>query len=848
VGDVELRSDADRSLLAGWNATPAAGPPRTVHALFEEQAASTPSAVAVADDQGRLTYAALDAAAGRIARRLIEAGAGPERGVALLSGRHAGCVAGLLGILKSGSFFVPLDASLPSARLATMIRLAGVRAVLAQPGMEHAVPVPGLPVILLDDPFAGGARPSGEAAAFTCRPARPASTAYVIFTSGSTGEPRGVVVEHRAIADRALARAAAHRFGPGDRVLHFLSMSFDASLEALLPPLVSGAAVVMHPDPRGETPEGCFARVRAGGITVADVPVGFLHELADHAARSGERLPGTLRLIVSGGESPSGERIAALLRAAGGPLVVENDYGPTETTVVATAHALRLPEEAGEPVPIGRPVAHTTIHLLDGRMNPAPLGALGEIFIGGAGVARGYAGRPSETALRFVPDPFSPEPGARLYRSGDMGRHLEDGTLIFAGRRDGQIKLRGHRIELGEIEAALLRLDGVREAAVRVVEKPAGISLAACIVPTPGARLDAQEIRGALGTILPEPMVPSAVILMERMPRTSSGKVDRRALPLPGPPAGRATRNLPRDGQERAIAQTWREVLRLDQVDVEESFFEAGGNSLLAVRLVALLRREHGIDLPVAAVFQHPTIAGLASVARGGAAAAEALVTLRSGSGLPPVVFVHAVGGGVSDFRHVASHLDPRRPMYALHGLGDAPARIEEAGARCSAAIESRVPAGPIHLVGWSHGGLVAWEAAHRLRAAGRAVGALVLVDAPAPGVLEGVAFSFAAEPPADLEADDARAWIAGVESRARAAREYRPRPYGGDVVLIRGTESEGALLGDDWLGWQGLVEGRLALEWASGSHMSMMEGEGARRIASIVEQHASGRAAAAED
>jgi len=865
LGELDLRSEAERAVTDAANSTAVLRPPRLVQALVEERAARAGSADAIVDEEGTLSYAELDALANRIARRLRRYGIGPEAGVGLLAGRTARSIAGILGIFKSGGVLVPLDASLPTRRLDTMLSLAGVRAVVSERGLDSALASRDFPVVRLD------AEDLASESADPLEPmARPSNAAYVIFTSGSTGEPKGAVVEHGAIAERSVARAEQSGLGPGDRMLHFHSPVFDGALEEILTTLCSGATVVVHPDPRGETPEGFLQRAAGARLTVAHLPVGFLHLLADDLAKSGAPLPGSLRHIITGGESPSGSRLAALLRgAARGRLTVCNAYGPTEAVIEATAYYATSEEETRDPVPIGLPIANSTVYLLDRRMRPVPLGATGEIYIGGKVLARGYAGRSAETAASFLPDPFSAEPGARLYRTGDLARQRSDGELVFLGRRDGQVKLRGFRVELGEIETALSRLDSVREAAVLVRERGAGAYLVAYVVPAGGTELDAGKLRAALAAALPDYMVPRIFIPLVGMPRTATGKVDRRALPAPERETRKGKRLAPRDDLERALAGFWAEALGGGGDDIEEDFFEAGGNSLLAMRIVGSIRRELNADLPVSAVFREPTIAGLARLLRRDALETSPLVTLRAGAGLPPLVCVHEVGGGISAFAALADHLDPRRPVLGIHGFDDAPAgRIEDAAARYAGAIARAVPEGPIDLLGWSYGGLVAYETALSLSQAGREVRTLVLLDAAAPGdeaqekrnrpALASTAAAMwgievekedagevlaaardAGALPADVDGEQAAAWLAGVAARMDAAESYRPRPYDGKVVLVRGTESIVGRTRDDLLGWQRLVTGSLALEWAPGSHYSVVSGDGARVVAAIVERHA---------
>ncbi|HKY31926.1 MAG TPA: amino acid adenylation domain-containing protein, partial [Candidatus Polarisedimenticolia bacterium] len=733
LGEIDLRSPEERAAADRANDTLAPRPETTLHELVLAQALKTPDLPAVVGEDGQLTYAELAERAGRLAARLVREGAGPERGVALLAGRTLDAVAGMLGVLASGAALVPLEPTVPPARMKTMLDAAGVLAVVCERGMQSALPPEAPPVIFLDEAL------RDEEADLPAPPCRlPRAAASVLFTSGSTGEPKGVITEHRSIADRTITSAQIHRLGPGQRVLWFHSLLFDATFDDVFPSLCSGATVVIHPDPRGEGPEELMARCRRHGVTTVFIPVGVFHALAAEA-EAGLPIPVSLREITTGGERPSASRAAALLGAASGRLSVNHIYGPTETSVFVTSWQLSSSRSAREPLPLGFPLANTTLHIVDRLLRPVAEGALGEIAVGGIGVARGYAGRPAATAERFVPDPFSGEPGARLYLTGDLGRRLPGGEIAFHGRRDGQVKLRGHRIELGEIEAALLRAPGVREAAVLVRGEGAAARLTAFVTATGSEPPDPAALRASLRASLPGYMVPEAIVALDEMPRTPTGKVARRLLPEPGRATAARPAVAPRDDLERAVASAWRTALGRDDAgeDIEEGFFEAGGNSLLAVRLVTALRRTQGIDLPVAAVFTEPTIAGLARMARCGGAPPEPdpLVTLRHGEGLAPVVCFHGVGGGVSDFAELASCLDPRRLVLGLHALhAGAPAGIEEAAERSARVIARRLPQGPLTLVGWSYGGLVAYETALRLAEAGRAIAALILIDVPAPG------------------------------------------------------------------------------------------------------------------
>ncbi|MFN8178104.1 MAG: amino acid adenylation domain-containing protein [bacterium] len=846
LGSLDLRSPAERALVDEMNRTGARLAGRTLETLIAERAARAPDDVAVLDEEVALTYAELERRAEGIARRLRRAGVRCETTVGLLAGRGASAIAAMLGIWKSGGVYVPLDASQPRERLAAMLRDAHVRVLLAERGLESALPEPRPTILPLD-----GEDAAGEDGAPVEAGVDPRNAAYVIFTSGSTGEPKGVVVEHGPIAARVEAQAAAHGFRPGERSLHFLPLPFDASLHEILTALVSGATLVVHPDPRGETPGDLLVRCERAAIAVADLPPGFLHEMAEDLARSGGTTPPSLRRILTGGEAPRAALVAKLLRAGRAGLELWNAYGPTEAVIDAIGGEVTLEESSRDLVPLGRPLVHSAAYLLDAQLHPVPIGAVGEIFVGGPVLARGYVARPAQTAEVFLPDPFASETGARMYRTGDLARRLGDGRLVFVGRRDAQVKVRGFRVELGEIESALASVPGVVEAVVTMRGEGAEKRLVAHFASPEGNALDADVVRAALRERLPEYMIPADVVRLDALPRTRTGKVDRRALPTPDAARRHGVRVAPRDDVERDLASLWGETLRLadDEVDVEESFFAAGGNSLLAIRLVASIRRRLGVELPVAAIFREPTLAGLARTLhagaptdhRGAAKPVAALVRLRADSSGAPLVCFPAIGGGVSDFAQLARRLD--RPVWGVPAIDALAGSIEEAAAAGADAIVCAVPEGPVHLLGWSYGALVAFETARHLEAAGREVGALLLVDAPAPGAGEAAADpplpgAGAALPP-ELTAEDAARWLEGLAARRDAIRRYRPRLWSGHAVVVRGTDSTAGRLLDASLGWSALVSGAVDVAWVPGSHDSLLTGEGAGAVAALVERYA---------
>jgi len=735
VSDLDPATEDDLKSLAGWNATGVDVPPGLLlHRLFEAQAARTPDALAVAatSDGRSLSYRALDVRADGLARRLRSLGVGPEARVGIGIGRSVDFAVALLGTLKAGAAFVPLDPAYPSARLGSMIRDAGVAALLVdrdEPGRWDAGPVP----ILRVDLDAETDVDAGRIVVAT----DPDHPAYVIFTSGSTGRPRGVAVTHRSVVNHALAAARLFGLTPADRVLQFASPSFDIAIEEIFPAWSAGATVVLRGDDL--LPPAEFARfVEAGGITVLDLPTAYWHAWVAGLAESGARLPEGLRLVVVGGEEALARAFATWTALGGDRVRWINTYGPTEATVIATAFE-PTPGALPTTLPIGGPIANTQVHVLDDRMRPRPIGVAGELYIGGAGVARGYLDRPGPTAERFVPDPIGGVPGARLYRTGDLARWRADGTLEFLGRTDDQVKVRGFRVEPGEVESAVLACPGVREAAVSARD---GV-LAAYVVPRDGHEVDPGSIRRALKDRLPPHLVPTSIVALASLPITGSGKVDRAALPAPGRPDLGRDVIAPRDEVEARLVAIWEDLLPARPIGVADDFFELGGHSMLAVRLLAKVEEGFGRRLGLATLFRGATIEDIAPLLRPGAdpaTGAEAwspLVTIRAGGPGPAFFCVHPAGGIVYCFQDLARRLGDR-PFYGLQSRGIDDDRtplttIEEMAARYVEELRRAQPAGPYHVGGWSLGGLVAFEMARQLVDDGHEVATVALLDAGAP-------------------------------------------------------------------------------------------------------------------
>ncbi|APR84357.1 Malonyl CoA-acyl carrier protein transacylase [Minicystis rosea] len=603
-----LPSDERRRVLHTWNETRAPYPAgETIHGLFEAQVAKRPDAIAVVAGEARVTYRDLDSRANRLARHLQSLGVGPDTVVGLCLPRSAEMVVGLLGILEAGGAYVPLDPAHPHKRLAQILAEAGATVVVTMNSLAGALPEEGIRCVRLDGDAAildqeSDTRPNGGAG--------PGNLVYVLFTSGSTGKPKGVAIEHRNLVN--YVRGIAERLAlPEDaRYAHVSTFSADLGNTVLFPPLCLGGTLHVIDEALTTDPEGLADYFDRERIDCLKIVPSHLSALLS-GTRPEKVLPQTC--LVLGGEASSWELLDRIERLAP-RMRVMNHYGPTETTVGAIAFPV---EKSKRPptaiVPLGRPLPNTRIYVLDATRNPVPIGVPGEVYIGGAGVARGYLGRPDLTAERFLPDPFVTDPEARMYRTGDRARALPDGTLVFLGRADHQVKIRGFRVELGEIEAALSAHGGAREAVVLVHEEtPGDKRLVACVVPRDGERPAPEDIKSSLGSWLPEHMVPAVVHVLEAMPLNANGKIDRQALSALETTFAANDYVAPRTPTEELLASIWADVFERDRIGVHDRFADLGGHSLLAIQIVARAGDAFQTEIPLRAIFEAPTIAGLA--------------------------------------------------------------------------------------------------------------------------------------------------------------------------------------------------------------------------------------------
>jgi amino acid adenylation domain-containing protein len=607
VTRLPLLTTAERQLLlVDWNDTSGPVPETTAHQLFEAQVERSPDAPAAVFEGETLSFAELNARANQLAHYLRRQDVGPERRVALSMERSLDLVVGMLGVLKAGGAFVPLDPSYPSERLAFMLEDCGAQLLLTQDALVDGLPSEGKRVVRID----------GEQHLIKQMPednpepvVGAGNLAYVIYTSGSTGRPKGTLLHHRGLSNTALTAGQAHGYAPGGRVLQYASSSFDASVCEVFGTLLAGATLVLAPRERLMPDEPLRTLLQEQGVTAATLTPAVLAQLTDKGLEG-------LRTIISAGEA----LVPELARRWSQGRVVLNAYGPTEATVCATI--TRGPVRP-ERVTIGKPWTNVRVYVLDRSLSPVPVGVAGELYVAGVGVARGYHGQAGLTAERFMPDAFSTEPGSRMYRTGDRVRWLEDGELEYLGRIDFQVKLRGFRIELGEVESALLAHPGVREAVAVVREDSPGdrrlVAYVSAAERTEPSEVEAAPEPSALRAFvkerLPEYMVPSAIVVLDTMPLAPGGKLDRKALPAPEARAElRPSYEAPRHELEQQVADLWAELLRVDKVGIHDNFFELGGHSLLATQLVARVRSAFNVELSLRKLYEQPTVAGMTLV------------------------------------------------------------------------------------------------------------------------------------------------------------------------------------------------------------------------------------------
>ncbi|HWM24950.1 MAG TPA: amino acid adenylation domain-containing protein [Chthoniobacterales bacterium] len=727
--------------LRDWHGTEAPWPSTAcVHQLFEQQVERTPDAPALRFGEETLSYRELNFRANALANLLRAQGLGADAVVGICVERSFDMVASVLAVLKAGAAYLPLDPAYPHERLQFMLEDSRAAILLTQTELRHVFPNCNTPALFLDEDWPRGAHPSGENPENITTPA---SLSYLIYTSGSTGKPKGVAMVHRALVNLIDWQLKDSRLNAAAKTLQFTSLSFDVSFQEIFSTLCLGGTLVLIPADLRLNPPELWNFIVREKIARIFLPFVALQQLADAAAAEGTTAE-ALREVVTAGEQLQVTPRLREMFARHPEATLHNHYGPSETHVVTALTLSGDPQQWPALPSIGRPIQNTQIYLLDENGKPAPPGVPGELCIGGVALARGYFERPDITAERFVRDPFSEDAGARLYKTGDLARWLLNGEIEFLGRIDQQVKIRGYRIELGEIEAALNKLPAVRESVVIARERlPGQKELVAYLIAHQTGIVDTVQLRQELKQHLPDQMVPSSFVFLEKFPLTSSGKVDRKSLPMPGlrivaaapaPPSERPW--LPIQFQ---LVQIWEEILGVKPVGIRDNFFELGGHSLLAVKMMDRVREITGRQLPVTALFKEATITHLAELILGEEQnALLPMIELQARGARLPFYFLHGdvIGGGFY-VRDLSRLLGDNQPFYVLPPVeipeGALPS-VEVMATQHLKDLRAHRPNGPYLLGGFCIGGLIAYEMAQRLSAVGEEVSFVALIDPELPG------------------------------------------------------------------------------------------------------------------
>ncbi|WP_225804853.1 non-ribosomal peptide synthetase, partial [Streptomyces sp. NK15101] len=858
---------ADLAVRAEANDTDGPLPDGLLHDAVLARAAATPDAPAVISRALTLTYADLDRRSNQVGHALRAQGAGPGDLVAIVMDKGWEQVVAALGILRAGAAYVPIDARVPVERLHVLLESAGISRVVTQPWVEDTADWPqGVTrtVVRADDE--GEDAPLGESGA------KPGDLAYVIFTSGSTGLPKGVMIEHGAALNTVVDVNERYGVTAADRALGLSAMHFDLSVYDVFGLLSAGGALVL-PEPAAHREPARWAElVSEHGVTVWNSVPALMEMFTEHALSNGlTGLP--VRLVMMSGDwipVSLPDRIRLLLPDA----ELWSLGGATEASIWSILHPIGDVPDDCVSIPYGKAMRNQRFHVLDGAMRPCPVWVPGDLYIAGVGLARGYLNDEAKTRAAFLHHPVT---GERLYRTGDMGRFLPDGTIEFLGRLDSQVKIQGYRIELGEVEAALTQCEGVRSAAVVAAGEQHGPKrLIAYVVLDEGRDDTEEQITEALRRVVPSHLVPQRILVLDELPLSDNGKVDRAALPAPEEVAAEGAGFVaPRDEVERRLAEIWAEFFGVTEIGVTASFFDLGGDSLLAVRLMARIARGLGRSLPLSTLFARPTIELLAQAVReagSGEEGRKALVPVRTGGSRTPLVFVHPVGGDVLCYAELAELLGDDQPFYALQLPDTELTSVEAMAAHYVAAVREALPEGPYRLGGWSMGGVVALEMAALLTAAGAEVELLAVIDLMVePGPAEGAPVSdetllswfardlaglagvdwelppgaFDGRPPVRVLHAEARAagalsedidldTLSGIVDRFRnnyrALLRHTPSRFAGRVVSLRAAD--GGATVETASRWMRHFPGDATLVDVPGDHYTVMRGERLRVLA----------------
>ena len=859
-----LSQSEQNQILVEWNARKLEVPTdQCVHQLFAQLADSTPDAIALVYENQQLTYRELNSRANQIGQYLQSLGVKPEVMVGICVERSIEMIVGFLGILKAGGAYIPLDPRLPQQRQSYIIEDTQTDILLTQASLVAELPECGK-TICLDSHWGLISQHSPENPRTGVKPN---NLAYIIYTSGSTGKPKGVMIEHRSLMNFTLVAAKEYGITNDDRVLQFASPSFDTAVEEIYPTLTVGGTVVLRTEQMLLSDDEFWQHCREWRISVLNFPTAYWHQLTTQLSPLELRIPEHLRLVIIGGEEAKLEQVKRWYQGIAhlqNPPKLVNSYGPTEATVSSTLYWLNSTPEIS--VPIGRPMSNTQVYVLSKNQKPVPIGVSGELYIGGAGLARGYWHHQELTEHSFIPNPFPGSKSPYLYKTGDKVRYRADAQIEFLGRVDNQVKIRGFRIELGEIETVLMQHPQLQSALVTVrEEQPGDKRLIAYIIPRSN-QLTYHDLRQYLALQLPDYMLPSAWVFLDTFPLTPNGKIDYLALPTVEANTSQSTEIIsPRDKVELHLTKIWSEVLTIYPVGVTDNFFDLGGHSLLTVSLMTKIQHQFGTKLPISTIFQNGTIEQQATLLRQQTTVQtwSPLVAIQPHGTKPPLFCVHPGGGSVINYVNLANALGSDQPFYGLEALGfdegqQPQNRVEQMATDYIKALQTIQPHGPYFLAAWCFGCLVAFEMATQLQTQGEKISFLGFLDIYDFSIDEtllddlSLFMSFFGEHltvssthlkqldsnqqltyaleqakqlkliPPDFQLAQVHRLLNVAKSHDIAIANYLPQHYKGQITLFQALEGIAATSNNPTQDWENLAD-NVELHWVPGDHRTML-------------------------
>jgi amino acid adenylation domain-containing protein len=886
VSQLPLISPAERQkILEKWNDTASNYPhDRCLHQLFEVKAAENPQAVALVCQGESLTYGELEQQAHQLACYLQSLGVQEETLVGVCLDRSLAMIVSLFAILKAGGAYLPLDPNYPIARLTYLLEDAGAEILITQSKLRDCLPTTSPQVVCLDQDWQRVLVSNNNLVSQV----NSHNLAYVIYTSGSTGNPKGVEIEHHSVVNTLCDLEQRFKVTSQDRILAVSSLSFDLSVYDIFGVLGSGGTVIMPQPEHCPNPEHWLELMTLEQVTIWNSAPALMELLIDYLVTNHQPLPPSLRLVLLSGDRIS-PNLVMQLQTLNPQLQIISLGGATEASIWSIYYPIDYPVSAAKTIPYGRPLKNQSFYILDPKLQLMPVGATGELYIGGFGIARGYLHRQELTATKFIPNPFLKQTtlkqgsrGERLYKTGDLGRYLEDGNIEFLGRIDNQVKIRGVRIELGEIETTLLQYPGIKESVVAVSKTEAiaansssQTSLVAYCVLKSNFNITSGQLRDFLRSKLPAHAIPATFVFLDTFPLTSNGKIDRQALAVSPVNQQETAKDFlpPQDRLEWQLSQIWSRILNVKPIGRNDNFFELGGNSLLALRLFEQIQSTFGKNLPLATLFQAPTIAQLASLMleQGWSASWSSLVSIQPHGDRSPLFCIHAIGGNVLAYRLIVEALGTERPVYGLQARGldgkqTALTSVEEMATNYLEEIKLIQPQGPYFLLGHSFGGFVAWEMAQQLTRQGETIAVLALLDTYGPNyqtqytkfdlsqwvsihlnnisklsleeklayLQERLEYTLRSKIPqswqqkysqiAELRLSPEHKLMSRIGKLNLAAeKQYTPSVYPGKLTLFRAQIRRPYGFFDPDGGWNGMASGGITVEETPGDHISML-------------------------